>query len=236
VLAGIALAFHRARLARALALERLRTEIATDLHDDLGSGLAQIAIQSEVGRRAAGTEQEHAFGEIARLARGLRESIADIVWAVDASRDRLLEVVRRARHVAFNLLDSDGLEVAFTAPEDERTLALELPAALRRHLLLFVKEAVTNVARHARARSVAIEITLSGAELGVRISDDGCGFDTARVGSGHGLTSLSRRARALGAELSLRSEPGAGTEIRLRVPLAGRNRIDMRVGAKPTIG
>lgn len=227
---------HRLRLMRALALERVRTEIATDLHDDLGSGLAQIAIQSEVGRRGAGPEQQRVLAEIALVARGLRESIADIVWAVDPRRDRLLELVRRARHVAFKLLDADGLEVGFRAPPDAETAGVELPGSLRRHLLLFVKEALTNVARHARARKVAIEVQLQGGELRVRIQDDGVGFDPGTAAEGHGLTSLRHRARSLGGRLDLRSQPGHGTVVELQVPLAGRHRTDMRLSPDPRSG
>ncbi len=223
---GIALALlaflgwllHRARLRRALALERIRSQIASDLHDDLGAGLAQIAILSEVARRD-GAAHGH-LAEIAGLARTMRESVGEIVWAIDPRKDQADELVRRMRQTACNLLESEGVDVELRAPPEAVLERVGLAPDQRRHLLLVVKEALTNVARHARASRVVIELVLEGNTLRLAIEDDGRGFDKAAETTGNGLRSFERRANALGARLSIRSNPGERTRIELSMPIS----------------
>lgn len=220
LIGGAAFAFHRARVRRLLALERVRRQIATDLHDEVGSNLAQIAILSEVARRDAAGAPAEKLALIAELARATRASMADLVWSIDPRKDSLVEVVQRMRQTSGNLIDGERLQLAFRAPEDAALSEVELAPDKRRHLLLFFKEALTNVARHARASSVAIDIALAGGKLVVAIQDDGRGFDPASAAGGQGLSSLRRRADALGARLTIDSSPGAGTRIQLALPAA----------------
>jgi signal transduction histidine kinase/ligand-binding sensor domain-containing protein len=219
-LGAIAFALHRARLRRVLALESIRRQIATDIHDDMGAGLSQIAILSEVAKREAppGPARSH-LGEVASLARGLRDSMSDIVWAVDPRRDHAIDLVQRMRQVAFNLFEAEGVKVELDAPPNAAIESVMLAPDRRRHLLLVFKEALSNVARHARAKEVRIEVRLSPSELALSIHDDGVGFDPTIESRGHGLSSLRTRAAALGAKLSIDSSPGRGTSIELSMPL-----------------
>ena len=156
-LVSVAVSWHRYRLNHLLALERVRTRLASDLHDDLGAGLAEIAILSEVAKRQDGPRTRELLDGIAGRARSLREAMTDIVWTVDPRADCLAELVPRLRQTAFTMLESEGRSVEFLAPRNEE-LQIELAAAVRRHVLLFFKEAVTNVARHAEATDVRVEI------------------------------------------------------------------------------
>ena len=117
---GGALAIHRARVRRLLALERIRRQIATDIHDELGAGLSQIAILSEVGKRDATASGRARLDDVADLARSLRDSMSDIVWALDPRRDRASDLVSRMRQFAFGILDTDGRAVEFRAPPRAR--------------------------------------------------------------------------------------------------------------------
>ncbi|HLQ38162.1 MAG TPA: two-component regulator propeller domain-containing protein [Planctomycetota bacterium] len=216
VTAAAAFAVHRLRLRQVVALERVRNQIATDLHDDIGAGLSQIAIVSEVARRRSVDGSATAFGEVAGLARGMRESMADIVWAVDPQRDRPSELVRRLRAFAGDLFAGDGPELAFTAPDDQVIDRLQLLPDARRHWLLLVKEALNNAARHARARHVVVRLEIVRGTLAVLVADDGCGFDPATVAAGHGLRSMRSRAGAVGVQLTVTSAKGQGTALELR--------------------
>jgi signal transduction histidine kinase/ligand-binding sensor domain-containing protein len=221
--ASTVLALHRARVRRVLALESIRRQIATDIHDDMGAGLSQIAILSEVAKREASSGARSHLDEVARLARGLRDSMSDIVWAVDPRRDHASDLVQRMRQVAFNLFEAEGVKVELHAPPNASIETVVLAPDRRRHLLLVFKEALSNVARHARASEVRIDVRLSPSELDLSIRDDGVGFDPAaearRESRGHGLASLRLRAEALRARLSIRSEVGQGTSIELSMPL-----------------
>lgn len=224
--AGVAAAgfvAHRLRLRRELALERVRTQIAGDLHDDIGAGLAQIAISSEHARRAGAHDARAIMGEVAGLARGLRESMSDLVWAVDPRLDTLADVVARMRHFAHGIVAGEGMELDLEAPDEAELARMAVGPDLKRNLFLFSKEALANVVRHSGATHVAVKLVLRDRRIVLHVRDDGVGFDPQAVEHGNGLRSLERRARDLGAKLSIDSAPGRGTRVVLDTPLPWRS-------------
>jgi signal transduction histidine kinase/sugar lactone lactonase YvrE len=223
MLAGV-LSVQRLREQRRRSMAAIRRQVATDLHDDVGSGLAQIAILSEVAKRKTGSDAARPLDEVADLARSLRDSMSDIVWAVDPDRDVPVALVERMRQATFNLLSS-STDVAFHAPQDRELEELDLTPDRRRHVLLIFKEAITNISRHAGATKVSVRLAAEAGRLLLTIRDDGAGFDTARRYDGHGLDNLGSRARSIGAELRIESRPREGTLISLLVPLRRRTRM-----------
>jgi ligand-binding sensor domain-containing protein/signal transduction histidine kinase len=212
-------ALHHYRLHHALALERVRTRLATDLHDVLGAGLAEIAIVSEVARRKPASGSSDTLQYVADRARLLRASLSDLVWSVDPTRDRLPELVNRMRETALSLLEPAGRKVEVVIPARDKIEDIELPPDLRRHLFLFFKEAASNAARHSEANTVWIELAISNGDLRIAVRDNGCGFDPQAPTAGRGLASLRYRARETGGDLRIDSAPGRGAEIALRVQL-----------------
>ena len=225
---ALAHAGYRYRLRRALEVERVRTRIATDLHDDIGASLSRVAMLSEVVKLQLGGAGGPAAGllnEIADSARGLVDSMSDIVWSIDPRRDDLHHVVVRVRQFASDVLEARGIGWDFhVSPEVER---LKLHPEQRRHLYLILKEAVNNVVRHAgEVRSVAISVEVAGGQLVGEVRDDGRGFVPVAPGErqsnglgGNGLPNMRARAESLGGRLEVESAPGAGTRLRLRLPL-----------------
>ena len=218
-LASGAFALYRSRVRRIVAVEGIRRQVATDLHDDVGSGLAQIAILSEVAKRDSSPAATSLLNEVADLARSMRDSMSDIVWAVDPRKDRLADLVQRMRQASYNLLEADGVRVDFHAPQETEIERIGLTPNRKRHLLLIFKETVTNIARHAQANNVRVEIGVRASELSLAIRDDGCGFEPETEHDGHGLNSLIQRADELNARLEIESAPGHGTSVKVRLPL-----------------
>ncbi|MCA1557835.1 MAG: histidine kinase, partial [Acidobacteria bacterium] len=236
-LAGLALAtllhfIYRFRVRRLIELERVRTRIATDLHDDIGASLSRMAILSEVVKRQTGTNGEQSTAmltEIADSARGLVDSMSDIVWSIDPRRDDLKSVVQRVRQFASDVLEARGIEWEFRVPEElER---IRLGPEQRRHLYLIFKEPINNIARHADCRRVALSIDVDARSLRCEITDDGRGFTPKAPGEpasngrgGHGLVNMRARASETGGQMEFDSEPGKGTRLKLTIPLrrAGR--------------
>jgi len=215
---------YRYRLERLLALERVRTRIATDLHDDIGSSLTQIAIISEVARRNdADACSAEPLQRIADLSRELVDSMSDIVWAINPRRDHLGDLAHRMRRFASDVLVGVGADLELRTPV-ERADAL-LGADVRREVFLIFKESINNAARHSGCKHVEVHLKLEGSHLLLSVQDDGRGFASQAEGQGHGLASMRERARRLGGHLETTSEAGQGTIIRLAVPLGHHERV-----------
>ena len=218
-LAALLYNIYRYRMARLLEVERLRTRIATDLHDDIGSTLSQIALLSEVAqRRPAAVEREGPLADIANLSRELVDSMSDIVWAIDPEQDRLGDLTHRMRRFASDLFSHNGSHVRLDLPGEDQNP--HIGADIRRQVFLVFKESLHNAARHSGCTEVDLRLRLADGWLDLCIADNGRGFDVAHPSRGHGLASMRRRSEHLGGGLEVDSAPGRGTTVHLRAPLA----------------
>ncbi|HZM90697.1 MAG TPA: two-component regulator propeller domain-containing protein [Blastocatellia bacterium] len=217
--AGLAIySLYRARVARLLEMERTRTRIATDLHDDIGANLTRIALLSEVANQQPGNDKiKTLLPSIADIARESVASMNDIVWAISPEHDSLVELTRRMRRHAEEVFALRDIDLDFTGPTTDSDLKLSVGA--RRDLLLIFKEAVNNAARHSLCTKIEIEFRCDHWGLYLKVKDDGQGFNPAVVdSSGHGLRSMQRRAAALGGILTIQSIGGTTVEFALPLP------------------
>jgi signal transduction histidine kinase/ligand-binding sensor domain-containing protein len=211
-------ALHTHRVKRLVEIERLRTRIASDLHDDLGSSLSQISILSEVLRTHLGSPEAHIAGPLSRIGTLSRESVdsmSDIVWAIDPLRDTPIHLIQRMRRVANELLMAAGVQLRFATSGDASP---HLNADVRRHVFLIFKEILNNIVRHAEASEVTVEVDVGSRQLQVTVTDNGRGFDTAST-EGQGLRSMERRASGVGGSLQVTSHSGWGTRVTFAVPV-----------------
>jgi signal transduction histidine kinase len=215
LVAGAGYGLHRYRLAHALRLQRLRAEIATDLHDDIGSSLSQIAVLAEVSRQRLPSAAAEPIGTIAEVSRELIDKMADIVWAVNPKRDTLADLVSRMRRFAGETLAARNVQLTFLAPESMDGQRLD--PRMRRELLLVLKESVTNIARHSGCSEARIALSLHGHHLRMEVQDNGCGFDLHHRPSGNGLSNIEARVRQLQGRLRVDSTPGQGTRLALDI-------------------
>jgi len=215
---AVAVSLHRVRVARLLAIERVRTRIATDLHDDIGPSLSQIAILSEVAhQRTAGGIAAEPIERIGALSRELLDSIADIVWAIQPHKDHLSDLKQRMRRFAADVLSARNIEMHFAVTGSGRDF--ELNTELRRQVYLIFKESINNIARHSRATEARITLRVVDRQLALEVSDNGCGIDGRNSHDGNGLNSMKLRAARLGGSLEVRSDAGQGTTVLLRTTL-----------------
>jgi signal transduction histidine kinase len=186
-----------------------------------------MAVLSEVVKRQ--TEVDHRestdmLTAIADSARGLVDSMSDIVWSIDPRKDDLKNVVFRIRQFASDVLEAKAIDWEFKAPE--KMDHIKLAPEQRRDLFLIFKEAINNVARHSECRSVSLNISVSNSRLVAEIRDDGCGFVMQptealpfnRLG-GNGLKNMQARAADIGGKLNIVSSLGGGTHLILVLPL-----------------
>jgi len=220
-LTALVFLFHRQRTARLVALERQRTRLAMDLHDDVGSSLSQIALQSELA--LARLERGHGVpaGTLERIsgqAREVVDAMGDVVWSVDPARDDLADLVRRMRAFALDAVGGSDVRLDLGLPPAEASIPLN--ANLRRQLYLVFKEALSNALRHARATRIEVALSREEGILRLRVEDDGLGMaaEPSDLG-GHGLTSMRHRAALCRGRLHIEHPPGGGTRVTLEAPL-----------------
>jgi streptogramin lyase len=148
------------RLEQETALQRDRARIAGDLHDDLGANLTQIALLSELAQKDFGKPDEARdhIDQIFRTAKALTRSLDEIVWAVNPKNDSLDRFVAHFCTYAPEYLHSAGIRCRLDVPMD--VPPLPLPADVRHHLHLAMKEALHNVAKHAEASEVKVKLSL----------------------------------------------------------------------------
>ena len=209
------------RLEQETAVQKERARIAKDLHDDLGAHLSQIAMLSELAQSDFHKpEQAHGhIDQIFRTARSVTRSLDEIVWAVNPRNDQLDRFMAHVCTFAPEFLRSAGVSCRLDVPMDLPSTAL--PANVRHHLYLALKEALNNVVKHAGATEVWLRLQLGPRELSLVIEDNGRGFSPGSEGAPgeDGLVNLRQRMAEVGGRFEQHSEPGRGTCTRLVAPL-----------------
>ena len=205
---------------RELAVADERERISRELHDGVIQWLFSIGMGLEAARTLLPEEAGDIDERLSSAVDGLDGAIRELRGAIfrlrpqqAASLGLAAGITELAREYEVNALIRPSLEV----PAE---IDAEVPVAVVADALQVIRESLSNAARHAQARNVHIAAVCDDERLEVSVRDDGVGFqvdDGARVG--HGLANMRERASALGAELTIDSTPGAGTAVRLSVPL-----------------
>jgi signal transduction histidine kinase len=204
----------RQQLLRKLiaAQEDERKRIARELHDETSQTLAALGLAADLGR----------MDEVRRLSNRMHEELHRLIIDLRPSVLDDLGLSAAIRWFAERHLASRGIAVRCEIAELDGRLAPEVETALFRA----VQEAIVNITRHSEADAVLIQMSADLSGLIVEIEDDGIGFDPARVenepGSlrGVGLLGMRERLEIIGGTLNIDSEPGGGTRVVMRVPIA----------------
>jgi two-component system sensor histidine kinase UhpB len=210
------LSYERRRSARAALgaqeAERLRT--ARELHDEVGQSLTAMVLQVE---RLAATVEGEAGERLHATAAQLRTALDDI-----------RRIVRRLRPEALDLGLGNAL-IALTARVGraadiriDRDLDKALPPlSAEQELVIYrvAQEALTNVVRHASAAQAHVDLAAENGKVVLRVEDDGRGIPGRAAAEGSGIEGMRERALLVGANLTIHSRPGRGTEVKLTVPI-----------------
>jgi len=224
---------YRFRLTKLLALEKLRTRIASDLHDDIGSGLTRIAVFSDVAlhqaedlQKTAGigvhpgepNEVTRSIKRVGDIARELVDAMSDVVWSIDPRHDSAGSLMQRVKVYALELCEAKNIALSFET-QAERDMA-GLSPEIMRELLLVAKEAVTNIVTHSGCSAAHIRLVMGKREISIEIEDNGKGFVPSAPVSGNGLMNMSSRATKAGGTFAVDSAPGKGTRLHISLPNA----------------
>jgi ligand-binding sensor domain-containing protein/signal transduction histidine kinase len=208
---------YRLRVASILKVERMRLSIASDLHDDIGSSLASIAVIADLVRNrmtVPPAASSHLF-DISRAARTTSDALRDIVWFINPEHDFSSDIVDHLQAIASKLLAG----VEYTFRRDDQGPSVRLPMTFRRDVLLLYKEILSNIVRHAEASHVDIRVCVDGGRLRLSVTDNGKGFDASLPSNGNGLSTMRRRAQQLGGTIDISSNPLKGTAVSLEAKI-----------------
>jgi len=217
-------------LERQQAVERERTRIAKDIHDDLGASLTRINLLSQTARRDMTDPPQTAknLDQICTTARQLTRAMDEIVWAVDPQHDTLDSLASYLGKLIHEVLGDSGIRCRLDFPMN--LPAWPVTAEVRHNLFLAFKEALHNVLKHSAATEVKVAFTLEPAAITVSIADNGHGFDPAVLGdlaaNGsqsrprlNGLLNMRKRLQEIGGRCEIQTQPGQGTQVKFFFPM-----------------
>ena len=212
-----------AKLQQQEALEKERARIARDIHDQLGASLTQVSLLGELveSDKNSPAEVEAHARQISQTARDTSRALDEIVWTVNPSNDTLEGLVNYICKYAQDYLAVVGLRYRLDVPPELPPVSIS--PELRHNVFLAAKEAVTNVVRHAQAKSVWIRLKLEPVAFTLEIQDDGrgpAGMEEKRAQSRNGLKNMRKRMEDVGGSFTLSPAPDGGALVRLTAPLA----------------
>ncbi len=220
-LAGMFLvsALVRGRLGRRKEVEALRQQIASDLHDDIGSNLSSIALLAELGETEAddSTLAREEFQQIGQVAGKTIEAMRDIVWMIRPENETWTDLTARLRATTGQLLRA----VQYEFQVEGRAPSGVVPLVFKRDFFLIYKELLNNIVKHSGASMATICLRHRRGRLFLHVTDNGVGFDETEESfkPGNGLRNLNHRTKQLKGEMKVRSGKGEGTAVQFSAPV-----------------
>ena len=219
LIVGIVYIIYTQRIRSIIKIERLRTKIASDLHDDIGSTLSSISIMSEIIQKQIDKSSQpgELIREIGSNARLMLENMDDIIWVVKPNNDKFRNFEVRIREYAIPLFESKNIQFQFVAPEELDNLPLSME--MRRNLFLIAKESVNNLVKYSQCNQANIIFSYTHSILTMEIADNGIGFDITQTSRQSGLRNMRQRATQIGGNIEIQSENNRGTRVILSVKI-----------------
>lgn len=204
--------------------QNIRSRIASDLHDEIGSNLSSIGLLSSIlmndidEEKVNQGENKNSFNKLSDIqnaARSSAESIRDIVWFTNPMTDQLSSLVTRMTETATMMLGNINYDIDTGETSSDEKINPEI----KRNIYLIYKETLNNIIKHSQAGKVNISVKKDEGIFSLIIEDNGAGFETGKNNSGNGLKNITSRAKQVNGKLEINSAPGNGTKIILKVPL-----------------
>ncbi|MFL5810782.1 MAG: ATP-binding protein, partial [Flavisolibacter sp.] len=204
---------QKAVLEKQRAIEKERSRIATDIHDDLGAGLSSIRFLGEkIKRNSFSKITMQDIEKLQNTSGELMDKMNEIIWAINEKNDFLDDLLFYTRSYAKQYCDENELSCTITLPENIPSVFVS--GEVRRNVFLIIKESLHNVVKHAHAQNVTIDVTIDK-KLEIRITDDGKGFSPGDkiVSGGNGLRNMQKRMNSIDGIVNIKNEKGVTVEM-----------------------
>ncbi len=210
---GLITFYINQRIRYLVAMDKLKTNLSADLHDNVGAGLTEISILSELASNyleKPNLISKH-LNQISQLSRQLVESMSDIVWVVNPKMDSLYDLIVRLKDNYGELLSELGITLQTSNLEKLRNVKLVME--YRQNLYLILKESFNNCIKHSNCTKINFEISVESNKLLFKLKDNGSGFDIKKVKFGNGIKNIKERAKQINCEIKINSVENVGTTI-----------------------
>lgn len=205
------------KINRYFVEESIRSKVARDLHDDMGSALSSISIMTKVALRRNDLDLSAGYLKAIRESTALmQERLSDMVWAINPKNDTMERVIARMKEFAAEILEPLDIQYVFIETGDLNLTKMDINT--RKDFYLIFKEALNNAAKYSGCNRITVHLTHLPDGLTLKIEDDGRGFDPSQPATGNGLSNIRHRSRNIRAELQIESDPGQGSVISLTLP------------------
>jgi ligand-binding sensor domain-containing protein len=212
IIFGIIYLFYRNyKYMKMVDMERMRVRIASDLHDDVGASLTEIALQSDFLQASSiDSEFRKSLVQIGEQCRKIVTSLDDIVWSIDARNDTLGDLTDRIQDYSINVLGPKNFEVTYNF--EELKMEEKLPVTVKENLYLIFKEAINNIAKYSNGDKVHVEMNSNYSTFKFRIHDNGNSGKGLKK-TGHGLRNMEMRAQRIGGNVNIAHDDGFSISI-----------------------
>jgi signal transduction histidine kinase len=210
------------RQSRRLAVLEERERIGMDLHDGIIQSIYAVGLNLDYARLSMDEDPAKSQEKIDQAIEGLNSTIRDIRSYILDLRPRQFNdqenLLRGLQRLVDEFRANSNAEVLLSGNE---TSVISLPTSHATALFHICQEALANIAKHSKATRVEVNLWSTEERVVLEVTDDGRGFETARINAslGHGLNNMDRRARKVGGDVELTSTPGVGTAVLAWVPL-----------------
>lgn len=208
-------------IAKARENERdvFRKKMARDFHDEAGNKITRISLITDtIARKSKNSDLEKTLHKLQDNIQDLRLGMTDFIWVLDPGKDSLSETLRRFMEFTNDTFEYSDINFKMD-PVEPHLSEVVMPSNIRRHFLLIMKEAITNIIKHAHPTRVKFTYSNKGPTWTFNILDNGKGFDISELSRINGLNNMKSRAKKIDGTLDIESEVGTGSTISLSVNL-----------------
>jgi len=199
------------RVRKQVDIEKMRVQIASDLHDDVGSSLTELALQSDFLQAfEIGDDMRSTLKQMGEQSRKIVSSLDDIVWSIDSRNDTAGDLTDRMQDYVNQMFSNGKCKVIYHF--DELDMDEKLPVQIKENIYLIFKEAVNNIVKHSNATRADVRFSFNGREFELLVSDNGTGIDKNRK-TGQGLNNIQMRAARVGADVEINPEKGFSIRV-----------------------
>lgn len=213
---GLILFYYRYfRATKQIDIERMRVQIASDLHDDVGSSLTELALQTDFLRAGEITDDlRDTLQQLGDQSRKIVSSLDDIVWSIDARNDTAGDMTDRMQDYINHIFRGDEPVVYYNF--ENLRMDEKLPVHIKENIYLIFKESVNNIAKHSNATEVNVTFTFNGKTFELLVLDNGTSFKTDRK-SGQGLRNIKLRSERINAEVTIENKEGFMVQVKGKI-------------------